>query len=64
MANETVELLDVREAAQLLRVTAGTLYKYSCGRRIPFVKINGRLLFDRRKLLKFVEEHSVAPLNA
>ena len=61
---ENVILLDVNEASKLLRLAVPTLYKYVCARRVPFVKLNGRLLFNRQTLLDWIAENSVAPLSA
>jgi len=48
--NEAVthRLLDVREAAAMLAIKPATLYQWTYQRRIPVVKLNGRLLFQQR----------------
>jgi len=48
-----VRLLDVREAADLLRVAPKTLYGLVSQRRIPFRKAGRRLLFLESELLEW-----------
>ena len=45
------KFLDVREAAEFLRIAPKTLYGLVCQRRIPFRKAGRRLLFLESELL-------------
>ena len=54
-------LLNVQEAAQLLGLRPPTLYKMVCLRRIPYVKLGRRLLFNPEKLRQWVHENSREP---
>jgi excisionase family DNA binding protein len=47
------KLLDVREAAEFLRVAPKTLYGLVSQRRIPFRKAGRRLLFLESELLEW-----------
>ena len=47
------KLMDVREAADLLRVAPKTLYGLVSQRRIPFRKAGRRLLFLESELLEW-----------
>jgi excisionase family DNA binding protein len=58
------ELLDVNAAAEFLRLKTGTVYKAVCSRRIPFIKLHGKLLFSRDRLERWVQEHAVEPLDS
>jgi len=50
-------LLDVKEAADLLRMKPATLYQWAYERRIPAVKIFGRSLrFKRSTILKLIAD--------
>ena len=55
-------LLTIDEAAELLRLTRSTLYKYTMSKRIPYVRLNGVLRFDADRLSRWVTERSVEPL--
>jgi excisionase family DNA binding protein len=48
-------LLDVREAAEFLRVAPQTLYGLVSQRRIPFRKAGRRLLFLESELLSWTQ---------
>ena len=54
-------LLNLREAADFLNISPLTLRTWTGGRRIPFVKIGRRVLFDPDDLLSFVQSRKVAP---
>ena len=56
-------LLSIQEASELLNLSIPTLYKMSCQRRIPIVKVNGRLLFSQERLQKWVEENTIEPVG-
>ena len=49
-------LMNIREASAYLGFAVHTIYGWTSQRRIPFVKIGGRLRFDRGKLDKWIEE--------
>lgn len=58
-------LLDIKEASEYLGFAVHTIYGWTSQRRIPFVKIGGRLRFDKRKLDKWIElfESEVAEVH-
>jgi excisionase family DNA binding protein len=58
------KLLTINEASELTRLTTKTLYSKVCRREIPFVKLGGRLLFNERRTLEWIDEHSVEPAVA
>lgn len=43
-------LLNIQEASEYLGFAVHTIYGWTSQRQIPFVKIGGRLRFDKRKL--------------
>jgi excisionase family DNA binding protein len=55
-------LMDVKEAAEFLNLSPRTLYKKTCARQIPFLKLGGKLLFDRRELDEYIDAHRVAAI--
>jgi excisionase family DNA binding protein len=54
-------LLNVREAAQILRVSVSTLYGWAWQRKIPFVKVGRALRFGSADLESFIRSHRVEP---
>jgi excisionase family DNA binding protein len=48
-------LLDTKEAANLIKYEVTSLYGLVKRKRIPFCKVEGKLLFSRKKLLAWIE---------
>ena len=48
--------LNIEEAAEYLGFSVHTLYGWTSQRRIPFLKIHGRVRFDKRKLDTWLEQ--------
>jgi len=57
------KLLNVAEAADLLRLSPRTLEAWARGPhpRIPAVRLGRRLLFDRTALEDWLQSHTVTP---
>ncbi|MDO3629080.1 helix-turn-helix domain-containing protein [Mucilaginibacter sp. BT774] len=49
--NEDDTLLDTKEAAVLIKYEVTSLYGLVKRKKIPFCKVEGKLLFSRKKLL-------------
>lgn len=64
MAIAEPPLLNVEEASELLHLRPATLRDWVLKRRIPFVKLGGRVLFKRGDLLKLIEASVVQPVGA
>ncbi len=54
-------LLNVAEASHYLAVSKSLIYKLAERKKIPIVRIAGRLLFDREKLDRYIERNSRNP---
>ena len=54
-------LLTAEEVSRLLRVPKSTVYELARTRRIPFLKVGRRTLFDRRLLRQWIEQQTVPP---
>lgn len=48
-------LLDTKEAASLIKYEVSSLYGLVKRKKIPFCKVEGKLLFSRKKLLAWIE---------
>lgn len=44
------KLLSIKEVAVILNTTVGTLYQWKHHGKIPYVKINGKLLFKEEEI--------------
>jgi excisionase family DNA binding protein len=52
--------MTITEAAQFLRLSPKTIYSWTSQRKIPHLKVGGRLLFDEAELTKWLEQFKVA----
>lgn len=52
--NEDDTLLDTKEAAVLIKYEVTSLYGLVKRKKIPFCKVEGKLLFSRKKLLAWI----------
>ena len=52
-------LMDIKQAAEALRMSPATLRNWVSTRKVPFIKMEGRVLFDREDLKKWLAEKKV-----
>lgn len=52
--DESDTLLDTKEAAVLIKYEVTSLYGLVKRKKIPFCKVEGKLLFSRKKLLDWI----------
>lgn len=57
------KLLSIKEASDFLGLRVPTIYKYVCSKKIPYVKLGSRVLFDPEKLINWIENKSVEPIK-
>lgn len=50
------DILNVTEAAEFLGLAKQTLYGYTSTNKIPFKKVNKKLFFDRKDLVKWLDK--------
>ena len=53
-STEDDTLLDTKEAAVLIKYEVSSLYGLVKRKKIPFCKVEGKLLFSRKKLLDWI----------
>lgn len=58
-----IELLNINEAAKLLRLEVSSLRGLVGRKKIPYTKPYGSILFVKADLLKWIEENKVTPEN-
>ena len=52
-------LMDVREASEFLHLNRFTLYRMAGRRKIPYLRIGRKLLFDKPRLERWIAARSV-----
>jgi excisionase family DNA binding protein len=55
-------LLDIKEASHYIGLRADTVYRMVSHRRIPFVKVGRRTMFDVQLLNGWLAENTVLPI--
>ena len=55
-------LLTVDELRDYLQRPKGTIYKWTCAKKIPYIKIGNRLRFDKEKIDLWIKGMSFEPL--
>ena len=57
----TSRLLTAAEVSQILRVPRSTVYELARTRRIPFLKVGRRTLFEPELLSEWIAQQTVRP---
>lgn len=58
-AGKSDDLLTTAEAAKLLRISVATLWNLKAYGKIPFVQINGRILYQVSDIAAYLFEHKI-----
>ena len=61
MDNNDRTLLNVQECASYTRLSKFTIYTFVSKRRIPFIKLGRRTLFDQAALDRWIQSKSRKP---
>ena len=56
------KLMSIEEAAQYTGLSVNTLYKMVAQRRIPYVKLGSRLMFNVGSLDEWIKQNTVMPM--
>lgn len=56
---EKKRFLSVKELAEYLGIKHPTIYSWVSMKRIPYVKMGGRVMFDLRDIEKWIQERKV-----
>jgi excisionase family DNA binding protein len=57
-------LMTSDELAQYLRSKKSTIYKMTCAKQIPYLKVGGLLRFDQKQIDAWLEKLKVMPISA
>ncbi len=58
---KVIQLLSVRDVTEMTGLSVFTIYSWVSQKKIPFVKIGSRTLFDSKDILAWIEAHKVQP---
>ena len=56
---ELRRLITVKEASQYLSLSTDTIYRMAASKKLPYLKIGDRVLFDVKSLDQWVEKHLI-----
>jgi len=56
---ELKRLITVKEASQYLSLSTETIYKMAASKKLPYLKIGGRVLFDLKSLDQWIERRMI-----
>lgn len=56
---ELKRLITAKEASQYLSVSTDTIYHMAATKKLPYIKIGGRVLFDLKALDRWIDRHLV-----
>ncbi len=56
---ELRRLITAKEASQYLSLSTDTVYRMAAGKKLPYIKIGDRVLFDIKSLDQWVEKHLI-----
>jgi excisionase family DNA binding protein len=57
------QIFNVEEAASFLRCGVSTLYHFVCAKKIPYIKMNSRVLFKKSDLITWLDRFRQEPVN-
>jgi len=54
----TNEFITVKELSRWIKISCSKIYALVTEKRIPYNKVGGKLLFDKQKILDWIQEQS------
>ncbi len=55
VTNPPKDLLTIQEAAEFLQLSVATLYTMNCRKRIPYIKVSGKIYYRRSVLFDWLD---------
>jgi excisionase family DNA binding protein len=59
-----IDLLNISEAAEALKISVSGMRRLQHRRRIPFIKVGGSIRFVRQDLVSFVDRNRVEAIGS
>ena len=53
------ELINVKELAKIIKVKRGTIYLWVNQKRIPYIKLGKRVLFNPKDINRWIKENTI-----
>ena len=60
---QSIELLTIKEVADLLKVSIQTVRRLQQGRQLPFIKVGGAVRFSKSDLVEYLKKARVESLR-
>ncbi len=57
------KLLNIEETAALLNISVKSVYGLTCAKRIPYVKLGARVLFDQGEIKAWIESQKIKTIG-
>ena len=58
---ENKNILTIKELSEIISIKPSTLYSWSMQKKIPFIKIGKKVLFDLAEVMVWIESHKKIP---
>ena len=55
-----MQLLNINQVSELLNIKVSTIYSWVHQRKIPFIKLYGKLCFEHEDITSFINSNRVA----
>jgi excisionase family DNA binding protein len=56
-------LLTIADVAEILRISGPTVRRLQQQRKLPFIKVGGRIRFTRGDIVSYLEKRRVRPID-
>ncbi len=58
-----MKLMKINELSEVIGLSESTIYKYTCEKRIPYIKINNSVRFSVDDIEEWIKEKRVAVIK-
>jgi len=63
MDHSTIELLTIKDVAELLKVSQSSVRRLQQGRHLPFIKVGGSIRFAKSDVAEYLEKERVESIG-
>ena len=61
--NSTIELLTIKDVAELLKVSIPTVRRLQQGRHLPFIKVGGSIRFSKSDIINYLKKQRIDSID-
>ena len=58
-----IDLLTIKEVAELLRISGSLVRRLQQNRRIPFIKVGGSIRFNKRDVAEYLRQRTIEKMG-